>query len=44
MGVMRGCCWVADSIVPVVSNVFNFIKVGCARAWTEQASTQVSSS
>ena len=26
MGVMQGCCWVADSIVPIVSSVFNFFK------------------
>ena len=26
MGVMQGCCWVADSIVPIVSNALNFVK------------------
>ena len=26
MGVMQGCCWVADNIVAIVSNAFNFLK------------------
>ena len=26
MGVMQGCCWVADNIVSIVSNAFNFFK------------------
>ena len=26
VGVMQGCCWVADSIVPIVSNAFNVFK------------------
>ena len=34
MGVMQVCVWVAESIVSIVSYVFNYIKVGCAWAWT----------
>ena len=26
MGVMQGCYWVVDSIVPIVSNAFKFFK------------------
>ena len=37
MGVMQGCCWVAESIVSIVSYIFSFIKVGCARAWMREA-------
>ena len=29
MDVMQGCCWVADSIVPIVSNVFKFLNRLC---------------
>ena len=25
MGVMQGCCWVVENIVPIVSNAFNFL-------------------
>ena len=35
----KGVCvgGVVDSIVSIVSNIFNSIKVGCARAMTRQA-------
>ena len=29
MGVMQGCCWVADSIVAIVSNAFIFLSRLC---------------
>ena len=28
------CCWLAESIVSIVSYVLIFIKAGCAWAWT----------
>ena len=27
MGVMQRCCWIADSIVAIVSNAFNSFKL-----------------
>ena len=37
MGVMQGCCWVANSIVPIVSNVFSFFTSVVHGAWPRQA-------